>query len=84
MLQVWVIHHLQIVGEAARGVSQGIDQHPEVEWPRIIALRNILVHEYFGLDLDQVWMLAQSELPKLEKHILLIRAALPADNRCGR
>ena len=85
MLQVWVIHHLQIVGEAARGVSQGVkDRHPEVEWPRIIALRNILVHEYFGLDLDQVWMLVQSELPKLEKHILLIRAALPADNRCGR
>ena len=45
MLQVWVIHHLQVVGEAARGISQGVkDQCPEVQWPQIVALRNILVH----------------------------------------
>lgn len=56
MLQVWVIHHLQVIGEAARGVSQSLrDDHPEVPWPEIIALRNILVHEYFGLNMHQVW-----------------------------
>jgi len=52
MLQVWVIHHLQVIGEAARGISQGVrDRCPEVQWPQIVALRNILVHEYFGLNL---------------------------------
>lgn len=51
MLQVWVIHHLQVIGEAARGVSQSLkERHPEVPWPEIVALRNILVHEYFGLN----------------------------------
>ena len=46
MLQVWVIHHLQVIGEAARAVSQAVkDRRPEVQWPQIVALRNILVHE---------------------------------------
>jgi uncharacterized protein with HEPN domain len=49
-----VIHHLQIIGEAARGVSQALrDSYPEVPWAPIIALRNILVHKYFGLNLHQ-------------------------------
>ena len=71
MLQVWAIHHLQVIGEAARGVSQPMrGQHLEVPWPQIVALRNILVHEYFGLNLDQIWTMTQKDLPKL------IRAAM--------
>jgi len=77
MLQVWVIHHLQIIGEAARGVSQSVkDRHPEVGWLRIVALRNILVHEYFGLNIHQVWMVAQRELPKLEEQVQRIHAGV--------
>ena len=54
MLQVWVIHHMQVIGEAARGVSRFLkERHPEVPWPQIVALRNILVHEYFGVDLEK-------------------------------
>jgi uncharacterized protein with HEPN domain len=62
---------LQVIGEAARGVSQPMrGQHLEVPWPQIVALRNILVHEYFGLNLDQIWTMTQKDLPKL------IRAAM--------
>jgi uncharacterized protein with HEPN domain len=76
MLQVWVIHHLQLIGEAARGISQGVrDRHPEVQWAQIVALRNILVHEYFGLNLHQLWNMAQRELLELEKQIQRIQAA---------
>jgi uncharacterized protein with HEPN domain len=46
-----------------------------VQWAQIVALRNILVHEYFGLNLRQVWTMAQREIPELEKQIQLIRAA---------
>jgi len=75
MLQVWVIHHLQVIGEAARGASQPVrDRHPEVQWPQIVALRNILVHEYFGLNLDQIWMMIQKDPPKLEEQVRHIRA----------
>jgi uncharacterized protein with HEPN domain len=80
MLQVWVIHHLQVIGEAARGISQGVkDRCPEVQWPQIVALRNILVHEYFGLNLHQVWTMAQKDLPELEKRIQRIRADVASD-----
>ncbi len=77
MLQVLVIHHLQVIGEAARGVSKGVrDGYPEVQWPQIVALRNILVHEYFGLNLRQVWTMAQREIPELEKQIQRIHGAV--------
>ena len=81
MLQVWVIHHLQVIGEAARGVSQSLkDRHPEVPWPQIVALRNILVHEYFGLNMRQVWNMAQNELPRLEEQFQYIRSRIAPDS----
>jgi uncharacterized protein with HEPN domain len=70
MVQVWAIHHLQLIGEAGRCVSQSLrDRHTEVPWPQIIALRNILVHEYFGLNLHQVWTMVNTDLPELEQQI---------------
>ena len=74
MLQVWVIHHLQVIGEAARGISQEFrERHPDVPWRKTIALRNILVHEYFGIDMGQVWMMSQEDLPQLQRQIKAIR-----------
>jgi uncharacterized protein with HEPN domain len=71
MLQVWVIdYRAGHIGEAARGVSQPVkDRYPDVQWPQIIALRNILVHEYFGLNMHQVWTMTQQDLPKLEEQV---------------
>ena len=84
MLQVWVIHHLQVIGEAARGVSQSLkERHPEVPWPQIVALRNILVHEYFGLNMYQVWTMIQKDLPKLEEQVRHIRSQIAPDSGCG-
>ncbi len=77
VLQVWVIHHLQVIGEAARGVSESLkSRNPEVPWPEIVALRNILVHEYFGLNLDQVWEMTQGDLASLEDRIRRIRSQI--------
>ena len=84
MLQVWVIHHMQVIGEAARGRSQSLkERHPEVPWPEIVALRNILVHEYFGLNMHQVWTMIQKDLPKLEEQIHHIRSQIAPDSGCG-
>jgi uncharacterized protein with HEPN domain len=84
MLQVWVIHHLQIIGEAARGVSQPFREcYPEIQWPQIIALRNILVHEYFGLNLDQIWMMTQKDLSELEEQVRNIHAGTAGDPPSG-
>jgi|SRR5271157_1555726 len=84
MLQVWVIHHLQVIGEAARGVSQPLkDLHPEVPWSEIVALRNILVHEYFGLNMRQVWTMTQQDLLKLEAQVQRIRSQIAPDGVTG-
>jgi len=48
MLQVWVIHHLQIIGEAARALSEEFrQQHPDEVWAKASGMRYILVHHYF-------------------------------------
>ncbi len=45
LIQTWILHHLQILGEAARAISTDFkQQHPEVAWPQIAGMRNILVH----------------------------------------
>ena len=68
LIQTWVIHHLQILGEAAAKISDGFrNKHPEIPWSKIIGMRNILVHDYFGIDIDIVWSVVENELPLLEQ-----------------
>lgn len=75
LLQTWVVHHLQIVGEAARKLSEASRKaHPEIPWPQIIAMRNILVHEYFGVDVAEVWAAVDKDLPVLKRQIAAIVA----------
>lgn len=62
-----VIRNLEIIGEAARKIPDEVrDNAPEIEWNKIIALRNILIHEYFGVSLKIVWDVAQNKLDILE------------------
>ncbi|MEN6611233.1 MAG: HepT-like ribonuclease domain-containing protein [Methanoregulaceae archaeon] len=66
MAQVWVIHHLEILGEAARGISPEFRKgHPDITWSDIIGMRNVLVHHYFGIDRDAVWKVVEHDLPIL-------------------
>ncbi|MDD5144285.1 DUF86 domain-containing protein [Methanoregula sp.] len=68
MTQVWVIHHLQIIGEAVKGISPEFRMaHPDIPWSEIIGMRNILVHHYFGIDRDAVWKVVEHDLPVLKK-----------------
>jgi uncharacterized protein with HEPN domain len=70
MQQVWVIHHLQIVGEAAYGFSPHFrDSHPEIPWDQIIGMRHVLVHGYFEIDLDIVWAVIEKDLQPLRSAI---------------
>ncbi len=56
LIQVWVIHHIQIIGEATANLSKDLqDNHPQIPWPDIVSMRNVLVHQYFGVDLNQIW-----------------------------
>jgi len=75
LLQVWAVHHLQIIGEAARAISRELQAaHPEVPWTSATAMRNLLVHEYFGIDLQEVWDTVVNDLPPLRRQIEAILA----------
>jgi uncharacterized protein with HEPN domain len=70
LIQVWFLRHLQIIGEASRALSSSLkDNHPEIPWVKIIAMRHILVHDYFGIDLPLVWNVVERELPDLKERV---------------
>lgn len=68
-----VIRQLEIIGEATKNLSQFLrDQYPNVEWRRIAGLRDVLIHNYMGVDLSAVWEITQRNLPDLKKSVLTI------------
>lgn len=70
MLQDAVVRNLEIIGEAVRKLPEDfLEQHPDLPWREIAALRNILAHAYFGLDLEIIWTLAVEETPSLNRRI---------------
>ncbi len=65
-LRLALTHLLQIIGEAARSISQEFkDAHPEVPWKAIVGMRHKVVHEYMYVDEDIVWKTAIEEVPVL-------------------
>lgn len=73
-----VIRNLEIIGEAAKNVPIEIRrQYPEIEWKKVAGLRDILIHRYFGVDLEIIWDLIQTKLPPLALQIRKILADNP-------
>jgi len=63
-----VVRNLEIIGEAARHLPAEItDRVPAIEWPKIMGLRNILTHEYFGINLAIIWDIVQHKLDPLDE-----------------
>lgn len=77
LVQSAVLVPLEIIGEAARRVSEEFQRaHPEIPWVQMIGMRNRLIHEYFQVDLARVWETVQDDLPKL---VALIEPLVPPD-----
>ena len=78
MLSDAVQRRIEIVGEAARGISQLFkDAHTEIQWRPIMATRHILAHDYDEVNQDIVWRICQDHLPPL---IAQIAAILPPNS----
>ena len=77
LIQNWMVRHLQVIGEAARAISHEFrDKHPEIPWTEIVGTRHVLVHDYFGIDLDVVWRVVDREIPVLKRKIVAILEGL--------
>jgi len=73
LIQTWMIHHLQIIGEAAGKLSEYLRQkYPSIQWRDIISMRNFIVHQYFGVDLDEIWNTVTYDIPVLKNNIIQI------------
>lgn len=73
-----VERNLQIIGDAAHKLSQGLkDTHPEIAWDDIYAARNVVVHHYFGVNQKILWDILQEDLEALRAKVteLLARAS---------
>lgn len=73
LFQVWAQHYLQIVGESSSRLSDDIrNKYPLVPWAQIVAMRNVLVHHYFGIDLEEIRETLQNDIPLLKRAVLEI------------
>ena len=73
LIQTWVIYHLQIIGEATRAISQEFKtRYPEIPWRDASDLRNLVIHEYFRINLDIIWDIVQNDIPSLKQQIKAI------------
>jgi uncharacterized protein with HEPN domain len=69
-LRFAIERQLEIIGEATNNLSDSIkNKYTGIEWRKIVAFRNFVVHEYFGVDLELVWLITQKNLPPLKQII---------------
>ena len=70
MLRFAIERQLEIIGEAANHLSDELKlNNPEIEWRKIVAFRNFIIHEYFGVDLELVWDIISNKIPPLKATI---------------
>ena len=68
-----VVRNLEIIGEAAKNIPTEVkNQHKQINWKKISGLRDILIHQYFGIDIEIIWDIVKNKLPELNSLISAI------------
>ena len=79
LIQVWMVHHLMVIGEAVRAIDPALrQQYPSVPWRQIAGMRNVLVHDYFRINQTVVWETVEKHIPELKAQVEAILVSLPA------
>jgi uncharacterized protein with HEPN domain len=78
-IQDAVIRRLEVIGEAAKRIPEHVKQdHPEIPWRSMAAMRDVLIHDYPEIVIDQVWITATEHLPPLRLQLEEVLADLEA------
>ena len=77
LVQDGVIRQLEIIGEGTKRISQKIrEDHNHIPWKDIAGMRDKLIHDYFGVDVEQVWLTAKDDIPTLQIEIEKVLSTL--------
>jgi uncharacterized protein with HEPN domain len=73
LIQDAVIRNLQVLAESSQHISDERKlSHPEVDWLALSGFRNVLVHDYLGVDVDRVWNIIINDLPPLKRSLIIM------------
>ena len=64
-----VVRNLEVIGEAAKMLPEDTRRDVDVDWKRIAGLRDVLIHEYFGIDVEIIWDIVQTKVPDLFRKV---------------
>ena len=77
MMKFACIKQMEIIGEASNHISEDVKvKFSTIEWRQIIGMRNVFVHEYFGVDSSIVWQIIIGDMPELKERIIEILDSL--------
>ncbi|TFF88262.1 MAG: DUF86 domain-containing protein [Promethearchaeota archaeon] len=81
LIQDAIIHRIEIIGEAIKNLSsEFLGNYPDIPWKEIKGMRDIIVHKYFGIDLELTWEVVEKDIPDLKSNILKIKKEMALES----
>lgn len=81
LLQDGVVHQMVIIGEAVRAIAPELrEKRSDLPWAEMVAMRNILVHRYYEVNLEIVWLVVEQDLPNIKEKVEDILRGLSRSN----